>query len=72
MKKIFKIIIAVITLIFCILTLFCIKVDKILLIEKIRDKIVKTEENKKNINIVTLIDVTNLEDDRKYTTCSYI
>ena len=70
MKKIFKIIIAVITLIFCVLTLFCIKVDKILLIEKIRDKIVKTEENKKNINIVTLIDVTNLEDDRKYTTCS--
>ncbi len=63
MKKILKILtVALIILIFCVLILFCIKIDKISLIENIREKIAKTEELEQNINEVTIIDVTDLED----------
>ncbi len=63
MKKIFKIIaITIIILILGIVILFCSKINKISLIENIREKIAKTEENKQNISKVTTIDVTNLED----------
>ncbi len=62
MKKIFKLIaIVVIILILGILTLFCSKVGKISLIEKIKQKIAKTEEIE-TVNGVTRIDITNLKD----------
>ncbi len=63
MKKIFKIImIIVIMSILCVLILFCTKQYRISLMENIRQKIAKTEENTQNINEVTTVDVTNLED----------
>ncbi len=62
MKKRFKVItVAVIILIFFILALFCIKVDKISLMENIRHKVVKTEKIQ-NGNEVTIIDITDLRD----------
>ena len=63
MKKNLKIItFTVIVLTFCVLLLFCIKVDKISLIENIRQKIAKTKEAEQRINEVTIIDVTDLKD----------
>ena len=60
MKKIFRTIaISIIILILGVLTLFCTKIYKISTIENIRQKIVKTEENENN---VTIVDITNLED----------
>ena len=62
MKKRFKVITVIaIILILGILILFCSKVDKISLIENIRQKIAKTEEIE-NGNEVTRIDITDLED----------
>ncbi len=61
MKKRFKIItIAVIVLILGIVILFCSKINKILLIENIKQKIAKTEEIQ-TTDEVTTIDVTDLE-----------
>ncbi len=62
MKKIFKIVaIAVIILILGILTLFYSRINKISLIENIRQKIAQTEEIQ-NASEITTIDVTDLED----------
>ena len=62
MKKKFKIIpIAVIILILSILTIFCSKINKISLMENIKQKVAKAEEIQ-TANEVTTIDVTDLED----------
>ena len=63
MKKIFKMIVIVIVILFLgILTLFCIKINKISLIENIRQKIAQVGENIQTANEITTIDVTDLED----------
>ncbi len=62
MKKVFKIIaITIIILILVIVILFCSKINKISIIENIKQKIAKTEEIQ-TANEVTIIDVTDLED----------
>ncbi len=62
MKKVFKITIIIsIILILGIVILFCSKINKISLIENIKQKIAKTEEIQ-TANEVTTIDVTDLED----------
>ncbi len=72
MKRIFKIIMIIAIVLICgILILFCSKVNKITLIENIKPKIVPKEKIQ-TVSEVKTIDVTELEDNRNYSTSTYI